>query len=257
MPRPVCPVCVSTRWTRCPGSSPPPRRRAHARGRAGRAGLRPGPTASVQRHDPHARLCAAEHRARAGSAGRRCRRRGGGRARRRGGRPAALGAAVERCVRAVLPVLCAFLVAVSVLALGRLHEDVGVLAPLVAPLVIFLPGALLTTAVIELSTGQMVSGAGRLASGLLQLVMLALGIVAGANLVGIPARSIDHRPPGRWATSPLGSVSPFSGPASWSTTAHARPRSDGSSSSCTSPTARRSSAVSSWVRSCRRSSALW
>ena len=108
--------------------------------------------------------------------------------------------------RAVLPVLCAFLVAVSVLALGRLHEDVGVLAPLVAPLVIFLPGALLTTAVIELSTGQMVSGAGRLASGLLQLVMLALGIVAGANLVGIPARSI--RPP---AAGPLGDFAPWVG----------------------------------------------
>jgi len=92
--------------------------------------------------------------------------------------------------RAVLPLLCAFLVAVSVLTLGRLNEDVGVVAPLVAPLVTFLPGALLTTAVIELSTGQMVSGAGRLASGLLQLVMLALGVVAGANLVGFPERSI-------------------------------------------------------------------
>ena len=114
--------------------------------------------------------------------------------------------------RAVLPVLCSFLVAVSVLALGRLHEDVGVLAPLVAPLVIFLPGALLTTAVIELSTGQMVSGAGRLASGLLQLVMLALGIVAGANLVGIPARSI--RPP---AAGPLGDFAPWVGVALFGT----------------------------------------
>jgi uncharacterized membrane protein YjjP (DUF1212 family) len=103
---------------------------------------------------------------------------------------------------AVLPVLCAFLVSVSVLVVGRLHEDVGVLAPLVAPLVTFLPGALLTTAVIELSTGQMVSGAGRLASGLLQLVMLALGIVAGANLVGVPAQSIGA--PGGGPLSDLG-----------------------------------------------------
>ncbi len=114
--------------------------------------------------------------------------------------------------RAVLPVLCAFLVSVSVLALGRLHEDIGVLAPLVAPLVIFLPGALLTTAVIELSTGQMVSGAGRLASGLLQLVMLSLGIVAGAKLVGVPAQSIG--PP---AAGPLGDVAPWVGVALFGT----------------------------------------
>jgi uncharacterized membrane protein YjjP (DUF1212 family) len=114
--------------------------------------------------------------------------------------------------RAVLPVLCAFLVAVSVLALGRLNDQVGVLAPLVAPLVIFLPGALLTTAVIELSTGQMLSGAGRLASGLLQLVMLALGIVAGANLVGVPARSI-----GPSGAEPLADLVPWVGVALFGT----------------------------------------
>ena len=114
--------------------------------------------------------------------------------------------------RAVLPVLCAFLVAVSVLIIGRLHEDVGVLAPLVAPLVIFLPGALLTTAVIELSTGQMMSGAGRLAAGLLQLVMLALGIVAGAKLVGVPAGSIAPL-----AGAPLGDFAPWVGVALFGT----------------------------------------
>jgi uncharacterized membrane protein YjjP (DUF1212 family) len=114
--------------------------------------------------------------------------------------------------RAVLPVLCAFLVGVSVFALGRLHDDVGVLAPLVAPLVIFLPGALLTTAVIELSTGQMLSGAGRLASGLLQLVMLALGIVAAANLVGVPARSIEPS-----AAEPLSDLVPWVGVALFGT----------------------------------------
>ena len=124
---------------------------------------------------------------------------------------AALGAAVGalqlsagwsgNASRAVLPVLCSFLVAVTVLIVGRLHEDVGLVAPLIAPLVTFLPGALLTTAVIELSTGQMISGAGRLASGILQLVMLALGIVAGANLVGVPAQSI--RPPAGGTLSDL------------------------------------------------------
>jgi uncharacterized membrane protein YjjP (DUF1212 family) len=108
--------------------------------------------------------------------------------------------------QAVLPVLCAFLVAVAAFLLARLNQDVGVLAPLVAPLVTFLPGALLTTAVIELSTGQMVSGAGRLVTGLLQLALLALGVVAGAELVGVPATSL-----GPLGASPLGDLSPWVG----------------------------------------------
>jgi uncharacterized membrane protein YjjP (DUF1212 family) len=99
--------------------------------------------------------------------------------------------------RAVLPVLCAFLVSTSVFVLGRFSADISVLAPLVAPLVTFLPGALLTTAVVELSTGQMISGSGRLAAGLLQLVLLALGIVAGAQLVGVSSiGAIGDRPLG-------------------------------------------------------------
>jgi uncharacterized membrane protein YjjP (DUF1212 family) len=99
--------------------------------------------------------------------------------------------------RAVLPVLCAFLVSTAVFVLGRFSEDISVLAPLIAPLVTFLPGALLTTAVVELSTGQMISGAGRLAAGLLQLVLLALGIVAGAELVGVHSiGSVEARPLG-------------------------------------------------------------
>ncbi len=108
--------------------------------------------------------------------------------------------------RAVLPFLCAFLVAVAVFVLGHLHADISVLPALVAPLVTFLPGALLTTGVIELSTGQMISGAGRIATGLLQLVLLALGIAAAAKLVGIAERSLE--PPG---SVPLGDLGPWIG----------------------------------------------
>ena len=53
---------------------------------------------------------------------------------------------------------------------------------LIAPLITLLPGALLTTAVIELASGQMISGAGRLAAGATQLLLLALGIVGPALL---------------------------------------------------------------------------
>jgi len=108
--------------------------------------------------------------------------------------------------RAVLPVLSAFGVSTAVFLLAGTDLNLGILAPLVAPLVTFLPGALLTTAAIELSTGQMLSGAGRLATGAMQLVLLALGIVAGAQLVGVPATEVTAS-----AATPLGDVAPWVG----------------------------------------------
>jgi uncharacterized membrane protein YjjP (DUF1212 family) len=105
-----------------------------------------------------------------------------------------------------LPVVCAFGVSVAVFVLARTSLDLGVFAPLVAPLVTFLPGALLTTSVIELATGQMISGAGRLATGAMQLVLLALGIVAGAQLVGVPATTVVDVTP-----DPLGTLGPWVG----------------------------------------------
>jgi len=104
--------------------------------------------------------------------------------------------------RTVLPLVCAFGVSTTVFLLARTSWDIGVFAPLIAPLVAFLPGALLTTAVLELATGQMVSGAGRLAAGTMRLVLLAVGIVAAAQLVGVPTRSVTDvaiQPLGPWA----------------------------------------------------------
>ena len=70
----------------------------------------------------------------------------------------------------------------------------GILAALLAPLVVLLPGALLTTAVLELSTGQMISGAGRLAAGAMQLVLLGAGIVTAGALVGVPDFDFSEHP---------------------------------------------------------------
>jgi uncharacterized membrane protein YjjP (DUF1212 family) len=105
-----------------------------------------------------------------------------------------------------VPVVCAFGVSMIVFLLARTGLDLGGFAALVAPLVTFLPGALLTTAVIELSTGQRISGAGRLAAGVMQLVLLALGIVAAAQLVGVPATSFSDA-----ASHPLGPLAPWIG----------------------------------------------
>ena len=65
-----------------------------------------------------------------------------------------------------------------------------------------MPGALLTTAAIELSTGQMISGAGRLAAGATQLVLLGLGILAAAGLVGVPAFDLAAAEPALGALAP-------------------------------------------------------
>jgi uncharacterized membrane protein YjjP (DUF1212 family)/uncharacterized membrane protein YjjB (DUF3815 family) len=108
--------------------------------------------------------------------------------------------------RAVVPFTSALGVSVAVFLVGRTGVDVGVLPPLIAPLVTFLPGALLTIGVIELATGQLLSGAGRLAGGAMQLVLLGLGIVAGAQLVGVPAASVADL-----AVRPLGDLAPWIG----------------------------------------------
>ena|GEM_PF-104924 len=101
---------------------------------------------------------------------------------------------------------CAFLVAVPVFLLVRTGLPVGLLAPLIGPLVTFLPGALLTTGVIDLATRQMIAGSARLAAGVMQLVLLALGITAAAGLVGVPSTEM-----GSSGGHPLGWAAPWIG----------------------------------------------
>jgi hypothetical protein len=66
----------------------------------------------------------------------------------------------------------------------------------IPPLVTFIPGALLTMATVDLAMGETVTGASRFVAGMLQLTLLAIGIVIGAELVGnrTRARSPDRRP---------------------------------------------------------------
>ncbi|BBX02654.1 hypothetical protein BST36_10705 [Mycolicibacterium moriokaense] len=86
----------------------------------------------------------------------------------------------------MLPTICAFLVALIVFTFNR-HWHVGIdsLRALAAPLAVFLPGAAITLAVIELSTRHVVSGASRLVAGFMQIVQLAFGILIAAQVAGI------------------------------------------------------------------------
>ena len=104
-------------------------------------------------------------------------------------------------VRAFWPLVASFAVSVVVFTAARVVTDVTAFAPIVSALFTFLPGGLLTIGVLELSTGGLISGAGRLASGALQLALLAVGIVAGAQLIGVPASSIAEQSPTSWGSA--------------------------------------------------------
>jgi uncharacterized membrane protein YjjP (DUF1212 family) len=88
-------------------------------------------------------------------------------------------------VQILMPLIAAFVVS----ALCALAVKYGVTEPglrsMVAALVVFLPGTMLTTAVLELAAGQMVAGSSRLVSGVMQLALLAFGIIAGIDAVGV------------------------------------------------------------------------
>lgn len=116
------------------------------------------------------------------------------------------GGGLTSTYRSALPLVSAFAVSTAVFLLARTDLDIGAFAPLIAPLVGLLPGALLTTGVLELATGQMISGAGRLAAGIMRLFLLALGIVAAAQLVGVPAGSVTDV-----AADPLDTWAPWIG----------------------------------------------
>jgi len=96
----------------------------------------------------------------------------------------------RQALSVLIPVLCATLIsALSFEAVQHGIADPG-LRTLIAPLVTFLPGSALTTATVELASGEMVAGASRLVFGSLQLLLLAFGIVAGAELAGLPSEAV-------------------------------------------------------------------
>lgn len=85
----------------------------------------------------------------------------------------------------VLPIVASFVCALIVFQLAPYVEIGDPLRVLIAPLATFLPGALLTTGVRELAAGQMVAGTSRLGTGIVQLALLAFGILSAGTLVGV------------------------------------------------------------------------
>lgn len=110
---------------------------------------------------------------------------------------------------ALITVAIAFGVSVTVFLLLRAGLGPGILSALIAPLVVMLPGSLLTVATLELSTGQMLSGAARLAAGGMQLVLLGSGIVTAAAVVGVPDFDFSRNPVALGVIAPWLAVAVF------------------------------------------------
>lgn len=89
----------------------------------------------------------------------------------------------------VFPVFAAFVCALAVFLIAPYVPIGDPIRLLIAPLATFLPGGVLTTAVVELAAGQMLAGASRLVFGFVQLSLLAFGILAAGTLVGAGSSS--------------------------------------------------------------------
>ncbi|HEX2617849.1 MAG TPA: threonine/serine exporter family protein [Flavobacteriales bacterium] len=85
---------------------------------------------------------------------------------------------------AVMPVVAAFILASAVGLAYKLGVKEPAMDLLIPPLIVFLPGSVLTVAVVELAFANIVSGATRLVAGFTQLVLLAFGLLGGFRTFG-------------------------------------------------------------------------
>ncbi|MEO8754219.1 MAG: threonine/serine exporter family protein [Casimicrobiaceae bacterium] len=90
----------------------------------------------------------------------------------------------------LLPTAAAFVVAALVLMMVKYGVVASPLRVLIASLVTFLPGGILAVATMDLAYADMVSGASRFVTGLVQLLFLVLGMTIAASLVGLPPEQL-------------------------------------------------------------------
>jgi uncharacterized membrane protein YjjP (DUF1212 family) len=86
----------------------------------------------------------------------------------------------------LLPVIAAVVVSTIIFQLTGLGLLYGPANLIIPPLVMFLPGAILTTGMIELASMQLISGSARLMYGAATLFLLFMGIAFGMNITNLP-----------------------------------------------------------------------
>lgn len=85
----------------------------------------------------------------------------------------------------LVPAVSAFAVtAICLAGAHRLGLDHVNLRALIPPLAVFLPGAAITMAVVELTARDIISGSSRLIAGFMQLAQLAFGILIASQMLG-------------------------------------------------------------------------
>ncbi|HYI25858.1 MAG TPA: threonine/serine exporter family protein [Thermomicrobiales bacterium] len=92
----------------------------------------------------------------------------------------------NRTAEALVPVVAALLVGMIVFSIVKADLVTGPLMLLIPPVVTFLPGAMLTTAMLELANGDVISGSSRLVAGAIQLLLLVFGFIVAAQITGLP-----------------------------------------------------------------------
>ncbi|TQK27741.1 threonine/serine exporter family protein [Arthrobacter sp. SLBN-53] len=103
----------------------------------------------------------------------------------------------------LVPAISAFAVAsICIVAALRLDLDHVGLRALIPPLAVFLPGAAITLAVIELTSRDVIAGTSRLIAGFVQIIQLAFGILIASQLLGmredqLSSEAVNHI--GWWA----------------------------------------------------------
>jgi len=86
----------------------------------------------------------------------------------------------------LLPVIAAIAVSTIIFQLTQLGLVYGSANLIIPPLVVFLPGAILTTGMIELASVNLISGSSRLIYGMATLFLLFIGIAVGLSLSELP-----------------------------------------------------------------------
>ena len=109
----------------------------------------------------------------------------------------------NRTAAALVPVVASLAVGMIVFSIVKADLVSGPLMLLIPPVVTFLPGAILTTAMVELANGDVISGSTRLVAGAVQLLLLMFGFIVAAQIVGLPTAEAFAQEPrplfGWWA----------------------------------------------------------
>jgi uncharacterized membrane protein YjjP (DUF1212 family) len=90
----------------------------------------------------------------------------------------------------LLPVFSAIIVSTIIFTLTQMGYILGPANLLITPLILFLPGSLLTIGMIELASKQIISGSARLIYGATVLLLLFVGISVGLNLSGLAGHQV-------------------------------------------------------------------